>query len=66
MAQSRHVEAVRIVRIDFDVGDHLRVAQAGQVRPRLARVGGLVHPVAGGQVGTDDAGAGADVNHVGI
>ena len=53
------------VRIDFDIGDHLRIAQA-QVRPGLAGVGGFVHAVASGQIGADDAGAGADIDHVGI
>ena len=34
--------------------------------PGLARVGGLVHAVAHGEIGPDDARAGADVNDVGI
>ena len=36
------------------------------MRPGLAAVGGLVDAVADGEVGADDAGAGADVDDVGI
>ena len=53
------------MRIDLDIGDHLRIAQA-QVRPGLAGVGGFVHAVAGGEIGADDARAGADVDDVGV
>ena len=57
--------AVGVRRIDHDLGNLLGVAQA-EVRPRLAGVGGLVHAVAGGQVGPLLRLAGADVDHVGI
>ena len=54
-----------VLRIDDDLRDLLRVAQA-EVRPRLAGVGGLVDAVAGRQVGPLLRLAGADVDDVGI
>ncbi len=65
MAERRDEQPVRIPGIDLDVGDHLRIAQA-EVRPGLARVGGLVHAVADGEIGPDDARAAADVDDVGV
>src|SRR6185369_1660443 len=58
-------EAVRIVRIDGDHRDLLAVAQS-EVRPGFAGIGRFVHAVAGGEVGTLQAFAAADVNDVGI
>ena len=51
MAEHRDEQPVRIARIDGDLRDLLRVAQA-EVRPRLAGVGGLVDAVADREVGT--------------
>ena len=51
--------------IDGDCADLLGVAQA-EVGPGLARVGGLVDAVAGGEVGAGEAFAAADVDDVGI
>ena len=53
------------LRIDFDIGDHLRIAQA-QMGPGLAGVGGFIHAIAHGKIGPDDAGAAADVDDVGV
>jgi hypothetical protein len=44
---------VWIRRIDVDHRDHLAVAKA-EVRPRLAAIGGFVHPVADGEVRAND------------
>ena len=65
MSQGRDKKPVRIPRIDFNIGNHLRIAQP-KVRPGFARVGRFVHPVAGGQIGPYDSRAAADVNNVGI
>ncbi len=63
MPQHRDEQPVGILRIDGDIGDHLAVAQS-EVRPGLAGVGRLVHPVARRQVGPDDARPAADVDDV--
>src|SRR6185437_9090571 len=65
MAKRGDEQAIRVVRVDRDVRDHLRVAQA-QVGPGLAGVGGFVHAVAHGEIRADDAGARADVDHIRI
>jgi hypothetical protein len=57
--------AVRVARVDDDLGDLLRVGEA-QVRPRLPAVGGLEDPVAGGEVGALQPLAAAGVDHVGV
>jgi hypothetical protein len=43
-------EPIRVARIDRDGGDHLAVAQP-EMLPRAPGVGGLVHPVADGEIG---------------
>ena len=63
MAEHRHEQPIRVGGIDHHVGDHLAVAQP-EMRPRRAGVGGLVHAVAGGQVGADDAAAAPDIDDV--
>ena len=65
MAFDGDEEAFRIVRIDDDAGDLLRVAEA-EMRPGLSRVGRFVHAVANSEVGTLQAFAAADINNVGI
>ena len=63
VSQRGDEQAVGILRIHFDVGDHLRIAQA-EVRPGFAGVGGFVHAVADREVRPDDARAAADVDDV--
>ena len=65
MALGGDEEAIGIFGIDDDVGDLLGVAQA-EMLPGVAGVGGLVNAVAGGEIGTAQAFAAADVNDVGI
>ncbi len=65
VSECSHEYPVWIVRVDVDHRDHLRVAQA-EMRPRPAGVGRLVDAVADGQVGPNDARAGADVDDVRI
>jgi len=65
MAKGSNEEAIGIVRIDVDLGGHLRIAQA-EMGPGLAGVCGFVNAVAGGQVGADDARAGAYIDDVGV
>ncbi len=50
MAEGRNVETLRIVGIDGNRRDLLRVAQT-EVLPCLARVLGAIHAVTGGEVG---------------
>ena len=57
-------ETLGIGRIDVDVRDHLRLVET-QMRPGAAGVVGPVHAVAGREIGTDDAGAGTDVDDAG-
>ncbi len=61
--ERRDEQAVRVMRIDRDRGDLLGVAQA-EVRPRRARVGGLVHAVADREVGPVQAFPAAGVDRV--
>ena len=63
MAECGDEEAVRILRIDGNLGDLLGVAKA-EVRPGLARVGRLVDAVADREVGARQAFAAADVDDV--
>ena len=56
-------ETVGIFGIDVDVRDHLAVTEP-QVRPRFARVGGLVHPVAGCEIGANDSRAASHIDDV--
>jgi len=65
MSQDGDEQPVGVARIDGDARDHLAVAQP-EMLPRAAGVGGLVHPVADGEVGPDDAGARSDVDDVGV
>ena len=65
VAERGDEEAVGIARVDGDVGDLLRVAQA-QMRPRLAGVGRLVDAVAGREIRPVQAFAAADVDDVGV
>src|SRR5207237_419135 len=63
MAEGGDEEPIRILRVDGDHRDHLRVVQA-EVRPRLAGVGRFIHAVTDGEVGTNYACAAADVDDV--
>ena len=63
MAEHRHVQAVRILRVDDDLRDLPSVAQA-QVRPVRAAVGRFVHAVADREIGALAALAAADVDGV--
>ena len=63
MAERRDEDPVRVAGVDVDHRDHLAVEES-EVRPGPARVGRLVDAVAGGEIGPDDAGAGADVDDV--
>jgi hypothetical protein len=65
VAEGGDEELVGIFGVDFDVGDHLEVAEA-EMDPGFAGVGGLLNAVAGGEVGADDACAGADIDDVGV
>jgi hypothetical protein len=65
VTEDGHEEAVLVARVDADGGDHLAFAQP-QMRPRLAGVGRLVHPVADGQVGADDPRTASDIDRIGI
>ncbi len=65
MAERGDEQAVRVLRVDGEFGNLLRVAQA-EMRPRLAGVGGLVDAVADRQVRPRQPFAGGDVEDVGI
>jgi hypothetical protein len=54
-------EPVGVARIDGDGRDHLAVAQA-EMLPGASGVGGLVDPVADGEIRTDDARSSPDVD----
>ena len=58
-------QPVRVARIHVDHRNHPAVEQP-EVRPGLAGVGRLVDAVAGGEVGTNDPGARAHVDHAGV
>ena len=49
MAQDGCIEPIRILRVDGDIGNLLRVAET-EMRPSAARVRGTIDPVADGQV----------------
>ena len=57
-----HVHAVRVARVDADLADVSGVGEA-EMRPAPAAVGGLVNPVAVGDVGPDGALAHSRVDH---
>src|SRR2546423_9957289 len=56
-------QPVRVARVDDDQGNLLAVAKP-EMCPGVARVGGLVDPVADGQIGSREAFAAADVDDV--
>src|SRR5256714_9641450 len=65
MALHGDKEAIRILGIDNNVSDLLRVAQS-EVRPGLASIGGLIHAIACSQIRALQAFPAADVNYVGV
>ena len=65
VTQHRDEEPIGVAGIHGDRRDHLAVAQA-EVLPRASGVCGLVDPVADGQIGTDDARPGPDVDDAGV
>ena len=65
MAERRDEQPVRVPRVDRELGNLLRVAQA-EMRPCLAGVGGLVDAVADGEVRARQALAAPDVQDVRI
>src|SRR5207248_3053692 len=65
MSEDCDEEAIRIARIDDDRGDLLAVVEA-EVLPRFAGVGGFVDAVAGGEIGTLQTFAAANVDDVRI
>src|SRR5215471_14720926 len=58
-------QAVWILRVDVDVGDHLAVEEA-EMRPGRAGIGRLVEAVAGREVRPNDSSTRPDVNDVRI
>src|ERR1700749_4425761 len=64
MSRHRNEDLVRVLRIDGDLSDLLPVAQARQMGPCLARIGGLVHTVTGGKVGPLQSFAASDIPDV--
>src|SRR4029079_18836983 len=65
VAERGDEQPIRILWVDVDHGDHLRVVEP-EVRPGLSGVRGLVDAVANREVRPDDAGAGPDVYDVRI
>ena len=63
MSHNCNEEAVGIVRINRHFGDLLAIPQA-QVRPRGAGIGGFIDSVAHRQIGTMQAFAAGNVDHV--
>src|SRR5581483_11586921 len=65
VAERRHVDDVRVLRVDADLADELGLLEPDAV-PGLARVRRLVDAVAGRHVAADARRAHADVDHVGV
>jgi hypothetical protein len=65
MTKDGDEEPVGVAWIHRDGRDHLAVAQP-EMLPRAPGVGGLVHPVADGEIGPDDARSRPHVDDVGV
>jgi hypothetical protein len=65
MAERGDEQPVRILRVDVDHRDHLRVVET-EMRPGLSGVGRLVDAVADGEVRPNDAGSRTDIDDVRI
>src|SRR5579864_4325190 len=63
MSKRRHKDYVRIVGVDDDRADMLRVLQP-EVLPRESTVGGFVHAITVGDVAANASLARADIDHI--
>src|SRR6266481_8910323 len=65
MAERRNQHDVRILRINENAPNMLRITQAN-IGPRLSTVGGFVNTIAVGEIRTQVSFAGAHINDVGV